>query len=63
MGLLDDGQYEPSDKYLAHTATAGSSMSLPEEITPFALVALGYPDEQPPAPQRYRKDRVHYNGW
>jgi len=38
-------------------------LSLPEEITPFALVALGYPDEQPPAPQRYRKDRVHYNGW
>lgn len=38
-------------------------LSLPEEITPFALVALGYPDEQPAAPQRYRKDRVHYNGW
>jgi nitroreductase len=38
-------------------------LSLPEEITPFALVALGYPDELPAAPQRYRKDRVHYNGW
>lgn len=38
-------------------------LALPEEITPFALVALGYPDEQPAAPQRYRKDRVHYNGW
>jgi nitroreductase len=38
-------------------------LSLPEEITPFALVALGYPDELPAAPQRYRRDRVHQNGW
>lgn len=38
-------------------------LTLPEEITPFALVTLGYPDEQPALPQRYRKDRVHYNGW
>lgn len=38
-------------------------LSLPGEITPFALVVIGYPDEMPPAPQRYRKNRVHYNGW
>jgi len=36
---------------------------LPEEITPFALVALGYPNEVPAAPQRYKEERVHYNGW
>jgi len=38
-------------------------LCLPEEITPFALVALGYPNEVPAAPTRYREERVHYNGW
>ena len=38
-------------------------LSLPEGITPFALVALGYPNEAPPIPKRYREERVHYNGW
>lgn len=40
MGLLDDGQFEPSDKYLAHTATAGSSLSLPEEIIHGAVATV-----------------------
>jgi len=38
-------------------------LSLPEEITPFALLALGYPNETPATPRRYREERVHYNGW
>jgi len=38
-------------------------LSLPEEIMPFALVAIGYPNEAPAMPQRYREDRVHHNGW
>lgn len=38
-------------------------LCLPEGITPFALVALGYPNEAPVAPKRYKKERVHDNGW
>jgi nitroreductase len=37
--------------------------SLPEGITPFALVPLGYPDQKPGLQERYREERVHYNGW
>ena len=38
-------------------------LALPWEITPFALVALGYPDEAPAQPERYKEERVHYNEW
>ena len=37
--------------------------SLPENITPLALVAVGYPDERKIAPSRYRTDRVHFEKW
>ena len=37
--------------------------ALPDEITPFALVALGYPNEKPAPSKRYKEDRVHYNRW
>lgn len=40
-----------------------SLLSLPEEIVPFSLVVLGYPDEQKESPRRLRADRVHRNGW
>lgn len=38
-------------------------LSLPVEITPFALIPVGYPDHEPGPQERYKKDRVHYNGW
>lgn len=37
--------------------------ALSEEITPFALIALGYPDEEPSPARRFKEDRVHYNRW
>ena len=37
--------------------------ALSEEITPFALITLGYPDEAPAPARRYKEERVHYNGW
>jgi nitroreductase len=36
---------------------------LPETITPFAVIALGYPDEEKPAANRFNSARVHYNSW
>lgn len=37
--------------------------ALSEEITPFALIILGYPDEEAAPARRYKQERVHYNGW
>jgi nitroreductase len=37
--------------------------SLPENIIPISLVALGYPDEKKSATGRFLPDRIHYNKW
>jgi nitroreductase len=37
--------------------------NLPEGVTPFALVPLGHPDQEPIPQERYREERVHYNEW
>jgi nitroreductase len=36
---------------------------LPSHVQPFALVALGYPDEQKKRPDRFHAGKVKYNGW
>ena len=38
-------------------------LKLPAHIKPFALVALGYPDEQKPRPERFHPEKVRYNSW
>jgi nitroreductase len=38
-------------------------LSLPSHIKPFALVALGYPDEKKPRPQRFQAQKVKHNTW
>ena len=37
--------------------------SLPENIKPFSVISLGYPAEKKSFPDRFRKDRVHYEQW
>ena len=37
--------------------------NLPENITPFSIIAVGYPAETKPMPERFRKDRIHYEIW
>ncbi len=37
--------------------------SLPEHVTPFAVISLGYPDELKQKPERFRKERIHYEKW
>ncbi|MHB8118209.1 MAG: nitroreductase family protein [Methanothrix sp.] len=59
LGAVWAGVYPMMDRVEAFQRR----LCLPEEITPFALVALGYPNEAPAAPKRYREERVHYNGW
>jgi len=38
-------------------------LHLPSHVLPFALVALGYPEEQKPRPDRFHPEKVKYNGW
>jgi nitroreductase len=59
LGAVWTGIYPLKDRITAFK----KHLELPEEITPFALIALGYPDETPAAPRRYREDRVHHNSW
>lgn len=59
LGAVWTGIYPLKDRVEAFRRR----LSLPEEITPFALVALGYPNEAPAAPKRYQEGRVHHNGW
>ncbi len=40
-----------------------SIFSLPENIQPFSLIALGHPAEEKETPDRYKPERIHINGW
>jgi nitroreductase len=37
--------------------------NLPENILPVDMVVLGYPDESPVQPKRYKAEKVHLNKW
>jgi nitroreductase len=38
-------------------------LCLPSHVKPFAMVALGYPEEHKPRPERFHPEKVRYNGW
>ena len=38
-------------------------LNAPEDITPFCIIALGHPAEQPALADRYDASRVHMNKW
>ena len=38
-------------------------LSLPDGIIPLNLIALGYPDEDPPVKDKWQAERVHWEGW
>lgn len=39
-------------------------LKIPEEIVPFSIVVIGYPEEEPPQPtDRFKETKVRYNGW
>ena len=40
-----------------------NEFGLPENIEPFALIALGYGMEKIPRPERNLESKVHYNKW
>lgn len=38
-------------------------LHLPSHVSPFAMVALGFPDEIKTRPKRFHADKVKYNDW
>lgn len=38
-------------------------VKLPAEILPVSLIAIGYPDEQKPIPDRFDANKIHFNVW
>jgi nitroreductase len=40
-----------------------SILNIPERVTPLCVVAIGHPAEPAGPADRYREERVHWNGW
>jgi nitroreductase len=38
-------------------------LGIPEHITPFSLISIGYPAEQKPPANRYNASKIHHNKW
>ncbi len=38
-------------------------LKIPEAIIPVSLISLGYPEEAKEKTDRFRPERVHFNGW
>ena len=36
---------------------------LPDNVKPFAIISLGYPAEKKDFPDRFKKERIHYERW
>ena len=36
-------------------------LNLDDNIKPFSMIAIGYPDEERRRPERFKEDRIHYN--
>lgn len=38
-------------------------LELPDNIIPISLIVIGYPNENPETPERFKKSRIHFNKW
>jgi len=59
LGTCWCGVY-PSQK---HVPALRELLGIPEQVTPFSLIAVGHPAEQKPPGNRYDAARVHMNRW
>ena len=48
--------YDLEQKFSEH-------FKLPANIKPYAMIALGYGNENLPIPDRFNPDKIHYNRW
>ena len=38
-------------------------LGIPENVIPFAIISLGYPNEKKEQPERFNESRIHYDAW
>lgn len=59
LGAVWTGVYPQQERLDA----VRSIMGLPEHIVPHSLIPLGHPAESSKKVDRFKEERVHYNGW
>jgi nitroreductase len=59
IGSVWLGVYPNPDRIVGVTKL----LSLPSNIVPVSMIALGYPDEIKETPSRFIQERIHYNKW
>lgn len=59
LGAVWLGMY-PREKRMQDV---GKVLHIPDHILPVSLISIGYPAETRPAPERYKAERVHLNGF
>jgi nitroreductase len=59
LGALWTGVYPLSERVHAFRKL----LKLPSNVEVLAFVMVGYPDAVPPPEDRFRKNRIHHNGW
>lgn len=59
IGSVWMGVYPREDRYIP----VKQVLNLPENITPFSFVGIGYPIEKPILPERFHPERIKYNEW
>ncbi len=59
LGSVWLGVYPRDERMLA----VKTLFNLPENIQPLSIIAIGYTNEQKAQPERFIKERIHYNNW
>lgn len=59
LGAVWCGVYPDTDR----TAVFSKILSLPENIIPVGLIAVGYPDEKKETADRFDSSKIHYEKW
>ena len=59
LGAVWTGAYPEKERVNGFRKLLG----IPSKIVPLSLVVIGHPKKQPSPVQRFKDDRVHYDGW
>ena len=59
LGAVWTGVYPREDRMTGFIKMFG----LPENITPYAFIVIGYPEKEAEQVNRFKKERIHYNKW
>ena len=49
--------------YADRMQAVSEALNLPDHITPFCVIPVGYPEGQPRPKDKYKAENVRYNGW